>query len=317
MNKNKLVRMDNIGIVVQDLKHAIAFFAELGLELEGEMTVEGEWVDRVVGLDGVRNDIAMMRTPDGHGKLELMQFQKPKATIKEPDASVNTLGIRRIMFTVNDLDDVSARLQKRGAKLFGEVVKFEDINGQGYRLCYLRGPDGIIVALAEQLGNRSATDVQKSKKTSLLRMDNVLIVVEDLEATKAFFIELGLDLEGETTVEGPGVDRLIALKDVRATLALMRTPDGHGGIELDKFHTPKPISVGPVNAPVNSLGIRRVMFAVDDIDDFVARLRVRGADLIGDVVQYEDKYRLCYIRGPEGIIVALAEQLGNKSTTDV
>jgi len=309
--------MDNIGIVVQDLKHAIAFFAELGLELEGEMTVEGEWVDRVVGLDGVRNDIAMMRTADGHSKLELMQFQKPKATIKELNTPVNTLGVRRIMFTVDDLDDVSARLQKREAKLVGEVVKFEDINGLGYRLCYLRGPDGIIVALAEQLGNKSGTDVITSKESPLLRMDNVLIVVEDLEATKAFFIELGLDLEGETTVEGPGVDRLIGLKDVRATLALMRTPDGHGGIELDKFHTPQAITVGPVNAPVNTLGIRRVMFAVDDIDDFVARLRAHGAELMGDVVQYEDTYRLCYIRGPEGIIVALAEELRNKSATDI
>jgi catechol 2,3-dioxygenase-like lactoylglutathione lyase family enzyme len=144
-------------------------------------------------------------------------------------------------------------------------------------------------------------------------MDNVLIVVDDLEAAKAFFIELGLDLEGETTVEGPAVDSLIGLKDVRATLALMGTSDGHGSIELDKFHTPKAIGFGSVDAPVNTLGIRRVMFAVDDIDDVVARLRAHGAELMGEVVQYEDTYRLCYLRGPEGIIVALAEQLGNKS----
>ena len=309
--------MDNVGIVVADLKAAIAFFVELGLELEGEMTVEGQWVDRVVGLDGVRNDIAMMRTPDGHGKLELMKFQKPTATTTELNAPVNTLGIRRIMFVVKNMDDVAARLQKRGAKLVGEVVQFDDINGLGYRLCYLRGPEGIIVALAEQLGNKSATDVMKSKTSALLRMDNVLIVVNDLEAVKTFFIELGLDLEGETTVEGPAVDRLIGLKDVRATLALMRTPDGHGRIELDKFHTPKAIGFGAVDAPVNTLGICRVMFAVDDIDHVVARLRALGGELMGDVVQYEDTYRLCYIRGPEGIIVALAEQLGNKSATDV
>jgi catechol 2,3-dioxygenase-like lactoylglutathione lyase family enzyme len=144
----------------------------------------------------------------------------------------------------------------------------------------------------------------------LKRMDNVLIVVDDLEAAKAFFFELGMELEGETTVEGPSVDRLVGLQNVRATLALMRTPDGHGRIELDKFHTPEAIRTGPENTPVNTLGIRRIMFAVDDIDDVVARLRAHGAELVGEVVQYEDMYRLCYIRGPEGIIVALAEQLG-------
>lgn len=160
--------MDNIGIVVEDLKAAIAFFVELGLELEGEMTVEGQWVDRVVGLDGVRNDVAIIRTPDGHGKLELMKFQKPTATTPELNAPVNTLGIRRIMFAVNDLDGVLARLQKRGAELLGEVVPFEDINGRGHRLCYLRGPEGIIIALAEELGNKSsATDVVKSKKSDI------------------------------------------------------------------------------------------------------------------------------------------------------
>ena len=145
---------------------------------------------------------------------------------------------------------------------------------------------------------------------TLKRMDNVLIVVDDLEAAKAFFVELGMELEGETSVEGPSVDSLIGLKDVRATLALMRTPDGHGRIELDKFHTPAAVKAEPKNAPVNTLGIRRVMFAVDDIDDVVARLCAHGAELVGEVVQYEDLYRLCYIRGPEGIIVGLAEQLG-------
>ena len=135
-------------------------------------------------------------------------------------------------------------------------------------------------------------------------MDNVLIVVDDLEATKAFFIELGLRLEGESTVEGPLVGKLIGLKDVRATLAMMRTPDGQG-IELDKFHTPDAIRFGPVDAPVNTLVIRRIMFAVD----MVARQCAHGAELIGEM-QYEEPYPLAYIRGPEGIIVALAEQLG-------
>jgi catechol 2,3-dioxygenase-like lactoylglutathione lyase family enzyme len=145
---------------------------------------------------------------------------------------------------------------------------------------------------------------------ALKRMDNVLIVVDDLEAAKAFFIELGMELEGETTVEGPSVDRLVGLQNVRATIALMRTPDGHGRIELDKFHTPEATRTGPETAPVNTLGIRRIMFAVDDIDAVVARLRAHGAQLVGEVVKYEEMYRLCYIRGPEGIMVALAEQLG-------
>jgi catechol 2,3-dioxygenase-like lactoylglutathione lyase family enzyme len=140
-------RMDNVGIVVDDLEAATAFFVELGLELEGEATVEGQWVDRVVGLDGVRNDIAMMRTPDGHGRLELMKFHAPPATTAEPNAPVNTLGIRRIMFAVKDIEDVLARLQAHGAELVGELVQYED----SYRLCYVRGPEGIIVALAEQL----------------------------------------------------------------------------------------------------------------------------------------------------------------------
>ena len=140
-------------------------------------------------------------------------------------------------------------------------------------------------------------------------MDNVLLVVDNLEAAKAFFFELGLELEGETTVEGPSVDRLIGLQNVRATLALLRTPDGHGRIELDKFHTPKAVRAEPEDAPVNALGIRRIMFAVHDIDDVVARLLAHGAELVGEVVQYEGTYRLCYVRGPEGIIVGLSEQL--------
>jgi catechol 2,3-dioxygenase-like lactoylglutathione lyase family enzyme len=146
-------------------------------------------------------------------------------------------------------------------------------------------------------------------KNKLLRMDNVLIFVDDLEAAKAFFAELDMELEGETTVEGPSVDRLIGLQNVRATLALMRTPDGHGRIELDKFHTPEAIRTGPEKAPVNELGIRRIMLSVEDIDEMVARLLAHGAELVGEVVQYEDTYRLAYIRGPEGIIVGLSEQL--------
>ncbi len=156
LKKSNIIRMDNVGIVVDDLKATIAFFVELGLELEGEMPVEGQWVDRVVGLDGVRNDIAMMRTPDGHSRLELMKFHRPTAIKAEPtNAPANTLGIRRIMFAVDDIDDVVARLQKHGAELMGEVAQYEDM----YRLCYLRGPEGIIIALAEQLGNKSVTDV--------------------------------------------------------------------------------------------------------------------------------------------------------------
>jgi len=144
---------------------------------------------------------------------------------------------------------------------------------------------------------------------TLLRMDNVLIVVDDLEAVKAFFVELGMELEGQTTMEGPWVDRIVGLENVRSEIAMMRTPDGHDRIELDKFHAPAAVRTEPKNTPVNTLGIRRIMFAVDDIEDVLARLRAHGAELIGEITQYEDMYRLCYIRGPEGIIVALAEQL--------
>jgi catechol 2,3-dioxygenase-like lactoylglutathione lyase family enzyme len=143
--------MDNVGIIVDDLKAAVAFFTELGLEFEGEATVEGESVDRLLGLDGVRSDIVMMRTPDGHTRLELSRFQTPKAISTDPNTPVNTLGIRRIMFAVTDIDDVVARLQKHGAELIGEVVQYENI----YRLCYLRGPEGIMIALAEQLSRNS------------------------------------------------------------------------------------------------------------------------------------------------------------------
>ena len=140
-------------------------------------------------------------------------------------------------------------------------------------------------------------------------MDNVLIVVDDLEGAKAFFAELGMELDGETTVEGPWVDSTVGLDDVRADIAMMRTPDGHGRVELSKFHTPPAVRAEAEGAPANALGIRRIMFAVDDIDDVVARLRTHGGELVGEIAQYEDIYRLCFLRGPEGIIIGLAEQL--------
>ena len=142
------------------------------------------------------------------------------------------------------------------------------------------------------------------------RMDNVLIVVEDLEAAKAFFAELGMELEGEAPLEGRWVDRVVGLDDVRADIAMMRTPDGHSGLELTKFHTPPAVRAEPESAPANALGMRRIMFLVDDVDDVVTRLRSHGAELVGEIAQYEDIYRLCFVRGPEGIIIGLSEQLG-------
>src|SRR5919112_1547305 len=144
---------------------------------------------------------------------------------------------------------------------------------------------------------------------TIQRMDNVLIVVEDLEAAKAFFTELGMELEAETTVEGPWADRVVGLEGVRSDIAMMRTPDGHGRVELSKFHTPPAVRAEPENAPANTLGMRRIMFTVDDVDDVVARLRSHGGELVGEIAHYDDKYRLCFLRGPEGIIIGLAEQL--------
>ena len=144
---------------------------------------------------------------------------------------------------------------------------------------------------------------------TIKRMDNVLVVVDDLDAAVSFFVELGMELEGKGPVEGRWVERVIGIDDVREDVAMLRTPDGHGRIELARFHTPRAISAEPKDAPVNTLGIRRIMFAVDDIEDVVARLRGHGAELVGELVQYEDSYRLCYVRGPEGIVVGLAEQL--------
>jgi catechol 2,3-dioxygenase-like lactoylglutathione lyase family enzyme len=144
---------------------------------------------------------------------------------------------------------------------------------------------------------------------AIQRMDHVSVVVDDLAAAIAFFVELGMELEGKAPIEGESVDRLNGLDGVRVDIAMMRTPDGQGRLELTKFHSPAAIRAEPENALGNTLGLRSIMFTVDDIDVAVAGLRAHGADLIGEVVQYEDSYRLCYVRGPAGIIVALAEQL--------
>ena len=141
-------RMDNVGIVVESLDTAIAFFAELGLELEGRATIEGEWAGRVTGLGDQRVEIAMMRTPDGHGRLELSRFLAPPVVADHRNAPVNALGYLRVMFAVDDLDDTVARLQNRGAELVGDVVQYES----AYRLCYIRGPGGLLIGLAEELG---------------------------------------------------------------------------------------------------------------------------------------------------------------------
>ncbi|SNS81893.1 methylmalonyl-CoA epimerase [Geodermatophilus saharensis] len=144
---------------------------------------------------------------------------------------------------------------------------------------------------------------------AIRRMDHVSVVVDDLEAATAFFTALGMELEGEAPIEGPSVDRLSGLDGVRVDIAMMRTPDGHGRLELTRFHSPQAVSAEPANAPANTLGLRSV-FAVDDLDATLAGLRAHGGHPIGEVVQYQDSHRLCSVRGPAGIIVALAEQLG-------
>ncbi|AEA63708.1 VOC family protein [Burkholderia gladioli] len=143
-------RMDNVGIVVEDLDAAIGFFTELGLDLEGRAPIEGDWADGVTGLPGMRVEIAMMRTPDGHGRLELSRFLAPPVAADHRAAPVNALGYLRVMFTVEDIDDTLARLGKLGAQLVGQVVRYQDV----YRLCYIRGPEGILVGLAEELGQQ-------------------------------------------------------------------------------------------------------------------------------------------------------------------
>lgn len=150
MAKSKLLRMDNIGVVVESLDAAVAFFTELGLTLEGRAMVEGEWAGRITGLGDQRVEIAMMVTPDGHSRLELSRFLAPPVVADHRKAPVNALGYLRAMFTVSDLDDTLARIGKHGAQLVGEVVQYEDV----YRLCYVRGPEGLLIGLAEPLGGR-------------------------------------------------------------------------------------------------------------------------------------------------------------------
>jgi len=149
MTKNKLLRLDNVGIVVDSLDDAISFFAEIGLKLEGRSIIEGEWAGRVTGLDQQRVEIAMMVTPDGHSRLEISRFLSPAVIADHRNAPVNSLGYLRVMFTVEDIDEMVVRLCKRGAKLVGEVVQYED----AYRLCYIRGTEGLLIGLAEPLGN--------------------------------------------------------------------------------------------------------------------------------------------------------------------
>ena len=145
-------RMDNVGIVVADIDAAIAFFTELGLVLEGRAPIEGDWADGVTGLHGMRVEIAMMRTPDGHSRLELSRFLAPPVVADHRNAPVNALGYLRVVFTVEDIDDTLVRIVKRGAKLVGEVVQYENM----YRLCYIRGPEGILIGLAEQLVQKAS-----------------------------------------------------------------------------------------------------------------------------------------------------------------
>jgi catechol 2,3-dioxygenase-like lactoylglutathione lyase family enzyme len=144
---------------------------------------------------------------------------------------------------------------------------------------------------------------------TIMRLDHISVVVDDLSAAIAFFTALGMTLEGEATVEGAWVDRVNALENVQVDIVMMRTPDGHGRLELTKFRNPKLVEIEPAIAPPNTLGLRSVMFTVESVDDTVARLLEDGAELIGEVAQYEEMYRLCYMRGPAGIIVALAEEL--------
>jgi len=150
MAKNKLLRMDNVGIVVESLDNAISFFTEIGLKLEGRMMVEGEWAGRVTGLGDQSVEIAMMVTPDGHSRLELCKFLRPAVISDHRTAPVNALGYLRAMFTVKDIDEMVSRLSKHGAQLVGEIVQY----GNSYRLCYIRGTEGLLIGLAEELGNK-------------------------------------------------------------------------------------------------------------------------------------------------------------------
>jgi catechol 2,3-dioxygenase-like lactoylglutathione lyase family enzyme len=198
---------------------------------------------------------------------------------------------------------VTRRNQRDGEWRSWQTPQFSKAMGQRMSImaCRLR--------LRGRCGHRGRTTPRRPSM-AIQRMDNVLIVVDDLDAVIAFFVELGMELEGKGPLEGRWAERVIGLDDVRQDIAMLRTPDGHGRVELAKFHRPKAITAEPKDAPANTLGIRRIMFAVDDIEDVIARLRTHGAELVGELEQYEDTYRLCYVRGPEGIIVGLAEQLG-------
>jgi catechol 2,3-dioxygenase-like lactoylglutathione lyase family enzyme len=163
--------------------------------------------------------------------------------------------------------------------------------------------------LRRSAGPAAAHGLCYTRDMTIKRLDHVSVVVDDLAAAIAFFTALGMTLEGEMPVEGPWVDRVNGLESVQVDIVMMRTPDGHGRLELTKFRNPKLVEIEPAIAPPNTLGLRSVMFTVESVDDTVARLRANGAELVGEVAQYEDKYRLCYMRGPAGIIVALAEEL--------
>ena len=158
-------------------------------------------------------------------------------------------------------------------------------------------------------GERSPNGLCDTGAMTIKRLDHIVVVVDDLAAAIAFFTTLGMTIEGEMPIEGPWVDRVNGIEGVQVDIVMMQTPDGHGRLELTKFRNPKLVELEPAIAPPNALGLRSVMFAVEGLDETVARMRDHGAELIGEVVQYEDLYRLCYMRGPAGIIVALAEEL--------
>jgi catechol 2,3-dioxygenase-like lactoylglutathione lyase family enzyme len=162
MTKTKRLELNNVGIVVEDLDAAIEFFTDLGLELEGRAPIAGDWADGVTGLRGMRVEIAMLRTPDGHGRLELSRFLAPRVVTDHRGAAVNALGYLRVMFTVEDIDDTLARLRKRGAELVGQVVQYQDV----YRLCYIRGPEGILLGLAQELGRPARRRARPARKAS-------------------------------------------------------------------------------------------------------------------------------------------------------
>jgi catechol 2,3-dioxygenase-like lactoylglutathione lyase family enzyme len=204
---------------------------------------------------------------------------------------------------------------QRGSRYFRNVYYHTGARGAGDDSRYALEASCTSIALnscenllRETMANKVET--QEQPAAQLLRMDNVAVVVHDLDAAIQFFAELGLVLEGRMQVQGDWVDHVVGLAGVRSEIAMMRTPDGHSRLELTKYHAPAAVTVQTKNSPANTLGLHRIMFAVEDIDGVIARLRKHGAELIGEVAQYEQMYRLCYLRGPEGIIVALAQRIG-------